>query len=95
MRKRRNPKLKSVIHNIIKDNEITDEQFDEITESPYKFTKEIIEKLSLQTVNEEEFNKLETNFMYKFIGKLFTDYRMVKVTQNRVSTFLNKNKWKK
>ena len=43
--KKRNPKLRSVIHNIIKDNKLTDEQFDEITESPYKFTKETIEKL--------------------------------------------------
>lgn len=92
---KRNRKLRSVIHNIIKEHKINDEQFNEIVNSPYAFTKDTIEKLDLKEINEEEFNKLKTNFIYKFIGKVYTDYKTVKSTQSRVSTFLKMNKWKK
>ena len=92
---KRNRKLRSVIHNILKDNNITEDQFNEIIDSPYKFTKDTIEELDLKEINEEDFNKLETNFIYKFIGKFYTEYKTVKATQNRVSTFLKRNKWKK
>lgn len=88
-------KLRSVTYNLIKENNITEEQFNEITESPYRFTKDTMTELDLKEINEEDFSKQETNFIYKFIGKFYTDYKTIKSTQNRILTFLKKNKWKK
>jgi hypothetical protein len=88
-------KLRSVTYNLIKENNITEEQFNEITESPYRFTKDTMTELDLKEINEEDFYKQETNFIYKFIGKFYTDYKTIKSTQNRILTFLKKNKWKK
>ncbi len=90
-----NRKLRPVVNKIIKENNITEDQFNEIINSPYCFTKDTIDAIDLSEVTEEDFNKLETNFIYKFIGKFYTDYRSVKATQLNRSKHLKHSKWKK
>ena len=73
----RNKKLKPLISKLAKEYNLSEDEIHEIVNSPYEFTKETIDELQLKDVNEEEFSKLKTNFIYKYIGKLYTDYRVI------------------
>lgn len=58
-------------------NNLNKDEVKKIVESQYEFTKETIDKLSLRDIAEEEFNKLKTNFIYKYFGKLYTTYGII------------------
>lgn len=78
----KNKKLDDLYHKIGLMNHITDDKTIEIIESQYKFMKETIQAIDFKTIEEEEeFNKLKTNFILKYIGKLHTNYKTLKKIQ--------------
>lgn len=84
-------KVKLLIHKIGLDYKLQDEVIKKIVNSPYKFTRETIANLDVSPdITEEEFNKLKTNFIYLYIGKLYTSYDIYKKLKN-----LNNKRWKK
>jgi hypothetical protein len=84
-------KVKLLIHKIGLDYKLQDEVIKKIVNSPYKFTRETIANLDIDPeITEEEFNKLKTNFIYLYIGKLYTSYDIYKKLKN-----LNNKRWKK
>jgi hypothetical protein len=84
-------KVKLLIHKIGLDYKLQDEVIKKIVNSPYKFTRETIANLDIDPeITEEEFSKLKTNFIYLYIGKLYTSYDIYKKLKN-----LNNKRWKK
>lgn len=70
-------KVKTLIHKIGLKYNLRDEIITKITSSPYKFTRDKISHLDINDdLTEEEYNKLKTNFIYPYIGKLYTTYDM-------------------
>jgi len=84
-----NDKIKALIHSIGLKYNLQDEVINKIVNSPYKFTREKISELQISDdMSEEEYNKLKTNFMYLYIGKLYTTFEMC-------TKFYKLKKWKK
>lgn len=82
-------KVKILIHRIGLKHNLQDEIIDKIVKTPYKFTREKISQLEINDdITEEEYNKLKTNFMYLYIGKLYTTFDMC-------TKYYNLKKWKK
>ena len=86
-----NKKLKPIYSKLCKEYKLTEEELTAIVSSPYSLTKLIIDGLDLRNITEEEFDKLETNFMYKYIGKLYTNYRVVKNIRSKSLNYKNIN----
>lgn len=71
-------KLKDLIHSIGLKYNLQDEVIKKIIYSPYKFTRKTISELQIyDEITEEEFNKLKTNFIYPYIGKIYTQYEIL------------------
>lgn len=70
-------KLKKLYHSIALKYNMTDDELKELVNSPYEFSREKIRALQLDDVEEEEFNKLKTNFMYRYLGKFYIEYRRI------------------
>jgi len=82
-------RIKILIHSIGLKHNLQDEVINKIVNSPYKFTREKISELEISDdMSEEEYNKLKTNFMYLYIGKLHTTFEMC-------TKFYKLKKWKK
>ena len=57
---------------------VRDQFVKEIIESQYKFVREKINELEFnENITEEEFKQIKTNFTFKYLGKLYTNYRIV------------------
>ena len=77
-------KINKLIHRIGLEFQLRDEEVRKIVNSPYKFTREKITNLSLDGIEtEEDFNKIKTNFIYVYIGKLYTSYPIYKKIQKQ------------
>jgi tRNA A37 threonylcarbamoyladenosine dehydratase len=79
----RNKKLIPIIKKLAHENNLTESEIHEIVNSPYQFTSDTIDELKMKDVTEEEFKKLKTNFIYKYIGKLYTNYDAIKHKRTR------------
>lgn len=91
-------KIDKLYHRIGLKYNLNKDQIRKIVESPYKFTKEKTDELDLKEIeSEEDFDKLKTNFIYKYIGKLHTSYNAIKGRRKQSETFkqINKKKWEK
>lgn len=71
-------KLKPLRVKLARKYGLTEEQISEIVDSPYGFTEETINNLELDNLTEEEFSQLKTNFIYKYIGKLYINLKTLK-----------------
>ncbi len=70
-----NDKIKLLIHKIGLKHNLQDKVINSIVHSPYKFTRKVITDLSIDdSITEEQFNQLKTNFIYLYIGKLYTNF---------------------
>lgn len=82
-------KVKALIHSIGLKHNLQDEVINKIVNSPYKFTREKISELQISDdMSEEEYNKLKTNFIYLYIGRLYTNFDIC-------TKFYKLKKWKK
>lgn len=83
-------KIKVLIHRLGLKYKLSDSVIKELVESPYEFSAEIIKKLKLDDLNEDELDKVKTNFMYTGFAKMFINPRAFKkrVEKNKIN--LNK-----
>ena len=71
-------KVKDLIHSIGLKNNLTDEQVKNIVESQFRFTYETIRSLDL---TEKQIEEIKTNFIYKYLGKLYIDNKTFKIKE--------------
>jgi hypothetical protein len=89
-------KIKILIHKIGLKYNLQDKVINKIINTPYQFTKETIKDLKLEKIeSEEDFQKLKTNFIYLYIGKLFTTYDKHIKNKKIKEGLVNYNKKKK
>lgn len=87
--------IKDLIHRLGLKYRLSDEVVKKIIDSPDEFTNKVIREISiLEVKNEEEFNKLQTNFYYIGLGKLHIPYYTVERKNNKQKFNLNKT-WTK
>lgn len=86
-------KVKALIHSLGLKYGLQDDVINKIVNSPYKFTREIISNMELEHVeSEEELEKIKTNFIYSYIGKLYIKfYFILKIRQLKEIIQLRKN----
>jgi len=82
-------KVKSIMHTIGLNNNLTDEQIKHIVEAQFRFTWEEIRKIEFEGLTAEEIDELKTNFYFKYIGKLYANSITI-AKQKRREEFLNK-----
>lgn len=79
-----NKDIIKLYHKVGLDTRIEDDVVREIVESQYKFAKEKINEIEFnKELTEEEYNNIKTNFTFKFLGKIYTNYRIVESFINR------------
>jgi hypothetical protein len=94
----RDKKLEALYHRIGLVNNLSGAEVKKIIESPYEFAKEKINELDLKEVKEEtEFELLKTNFLFKYLGKLHTNFKTIAGRRKQSEAFkqINKEKWEK
>lgn len=75
MKSKDEDKIRALIHRIGLKYNLQDKVINKIINSPYQFTRETIKNLEFENIeSEEDFNRLKTNFIYLYIGKLYTTY---------------------
>lgn len=86
-------KVKALIHSLGLKYGLQDDVINKIVNSPYKFTRETISNMELEHVqSEEELEKIKTNFIYSYIGKLYIKfYFILKIRQLKEIIQLRKN----
>lgn len=88
-------KIKALIHRIGLKYNLQDSVVNKVINSPYQFTRETIKNLELENITtEEEFNKLKTNFIYLYLGKLYTSYDKYVKNKNLKEGLIKYNKKK-
>lgn len=70
--------VKLLIHRVGLKYHMQDSIINKIVTSPYKFTKATIVAMDVESIiTEEDFNNLKTNFIYKYIGKVYATYAVL------------------
>lgn len=91
-------KINALIHSIGLKYGLQDEVIKKIVNSPYRFTREVITHLDFDNIEtEEQFNELKTNFIYRYLFKLYTNYDKLERNRKQKETLSNYNrevKWK-
>jgi hypothetical protein len=71
-------KIKKLYHKLGLKYNMTDKDIMDLINSPYEFSREKIRALELKTVKtEEEFDKLKTNFIYRYLGKYYVEFKRI------------------
>lgn len=79
-------KVKALMHRIGLKYNLQDEVINTIINSQYKFIRETIRELNTEGIEtKEDFDKLKTNFILPYIGKLHISYYMFKGIKERIS----------
>ena len=71
-------KVNALIHSIGLNNNLRDCEVKEIIESQFRFTYDKIRSLDLK---EKSIEEIKTNFIYKYLGKLYIDNRTFKIKE--------------
>lgn len=88
--------VKMLIHRIGLKYNLQDSIINKIVNSPYKFTKHTIVNMDTSSVtSEEDFNNLKTNFIYKYIGKVYCTYGILSNHRKRSERFTEYHKLNK
>lgn len=94
----RNKKIDALYHKVGLMNNLSKTEVKEIVESVYEMAAKRINELELKEIDtEEEFDKTKTNFIFKYLGKLHTNFKTIKGRKKQSDTFkqINKEKWQK
>ena len=79
-------KVKALVHRIGLKYNLQDDVINTIIHSQYRFIRETIHDLKMKdTETKEDFDKLKTNFILPYIGKLHISYYMFKGIKERIS----------
>ena len=82
-----NKKLKALYHRLGLKYRLSDHIIKEIVESQFEFIYSKISKIDFRSIQtEEEFEKLKTNFIIKYWGKLHSNYNVLKKVQKQSKT---------
>ena len=93
-RELRDKKLDALYHRVGLLNNLNAKEVKKIVDSPYEFAKEKINELDLKEVKEEaQFTVLKTNFLFKYLGKLYTSFKIIEGRRKQREAPL-KNKFK-
>jgi hypothetical protein len=88
--------VKMLIHRVGLKFNLQDSIVNKIVNSPYKFTKHTIVNMDVSSVeSEEDFNELKTNFIYKYIGKVYCTYGILSNHRKRSERFTEYHKLNK
>jgi uncharacterized protein YpuA (DUF1002 family) len=89
-------KVKSLIHKIGLKYNLRDNIVNKIVNSPYRFTREIMTHLDFEKIkNEDDFKNLKTNFIYQYIGKIYTQFSVLERHRGRGFRLKNMHNLKK
>lgn len=91
-------KLDALYHKLSLRFNINKEEIRNIVESPYLFTKEKLKEINVDEIQSETDAELaKTNFMYKYLGKLHTNFKLINQRRKQSEAFkkINKKKWEK
>lgn len=78
MNKSDEQKVSDLIHRIGLKNNLRDSEVREMIESQFRFTYETIRSLDL---TEKQIEEIKTNFIYKYLGKLYIDNKTFKIKE--------------
>jgi CTP synthase (UTP-ammonia lyase) len=90
--------IDALYHRLSLKYNISKEDIKNIVESPYLFTKEKLKEIDVEEIqSEEDADITKTNFMYKYIGKLHTNFNLINRRKKQSEAFkkINKKKWEK
>jgi len=91
-------KIKALIHSIGLKYNLQDKVVNTIVNSPYRFARETIKDLDFTNIEtEEDIEKMETNFIFKYLFKYYTNFRIYnnKIKQKeRLTEYNLESKWK-
>jgi len=76
-------KIKDLIHTIGLNNNLTDDEVRKIVESQFRFASETIRSLPFEEMSLEELQDTNTNFYFKYLGKLFTNPDVIQRQHNK------------
>jgi len=91
-------RIKALMHSIGLKYGLQDSVINHIVNSPYKFARETIKNLDFSNIEtEEDLDKLNTNFIFKYLFKYYTNFRVYqnKIKQKeRLTEYNITSKWK-
>lgn len=90
-------KLKDLYHKVGLMNNLNGDMIKKIHESQFEFAKQETDRIDISKIEDKGvFNELKTNFLFKFLGKLYADWRLVEMKQKQSNAFklINKKRWK-
>lgn len=80
-----NKKIKDLRHSIGLKYNMTDETIKQLVDSPFEFTKKILNEIDFSKINsEEDFEKLKKVFYHKKLGRIY-------ISKKSLKTILKKN----
>jgi hypothetical protein len=88
--------LDKLYHKLSLKYNMSKQEIQDIVESPYAFTKERLNEIDVNEIQcEEDADNIKTNFIYKYIGKLHTNYKLINRRRKQSEAFkkINKKKW--
>lgn len=89
-----NIKFKYKIKDVARKYNLPESVVEEMFNSQFKFYRETVSNLPLKTIQtQEEFDELKTTFYFKYIGKMFTTWNVIK--KLRAITLLKQQKLNK
>lgn len=71
-------KIKDIYHSVGLANNLRDEQIIEIINSQYKFVYETIKHMKLEGLTPEEIDEQKRVFVFRYLGKLYTDAEVIR-----------------
>ena len=84
-----NKKFTHKIKDVSRKYNLPESVVEEMFNSQYKFYKQTMDALPIKSIEtKEEFDKLKTVFYFKYIGKFYVNWNMVK----KVKEYLKQNK---
>lgn len=96
--KRQEKKINELYHRLSLKYGLSKEEIKQIVESPYEFTKETLKDIDVNKIqSEEDADNTKTNFIYKYWGKLYTNFKLINRRRKQSEAFkqINKKKWQK
>lgn len=91
-------KLNKLYHKLSLKYNISKQDIKDVVESPYAFTKDKLKEINVNEIkNEDDAINTKTNFIYKYIGKLHTNFKLINRRRKQSEAFqkINEKKWEK
>jgi len=89
-------KLNKMFHSLSLKYNMPVKDIKELVNSPYEFTEEKLKTIDINKINStEDEENVDTNFIYKYIGKLHTNFKLINRRRKQSEAFrkINKAKW--